>query len=195
MAANTIDLAKLVHERIAPKIAEYGLELPAFYVENISLPEEVEKVLDKRTSTSIAGDLSKYTEFSAAEAMTKSAENPGGAAAWPRAWAWAWAWRWPTAWPAPGRGARARRAGAAARLGRGPDAASAAGRASAGTWRRTGRRPGPSPATSSAGWPRRGTIGPDTWLWTPGGPDWVRGRDVSELADLFSAPPPPPPAG
>ena len=78
MAANTIDLAKLVHERIAPKIAEYGLELPAFYIENISLPEEVEKVLDKRTSTSIAGDLSKYTEFSAAEAMTKSAENPGG---------------------------------------------------------------------------------------------------------------------
>ena len=78
MAANTIDLAKIVHERIAPMIAEYGLELPAFYIENISLPEEVEKVLDKRTSTSIAGDLSKYTDFSAAEAMTKSAANPGG---------------------------------------------------------------------------------------------------------------------
>jgi hypothetical protein len=40
-----------------------------------------------------------------------------------------------------------------------------------------------------------GTIGPDSWLWTPGGPDWMRGRDVSELADLFSAPPPPPLAG
>ena len=78
MAANTIDLAKIVHERIAPMIAEYGLELPAFYIENISLPDEVEKVLDKRTSTAIAGDLSKYTDFSAAEAMTKSAENPGG---------------------------------------------------------------------------------------------------------------------
>ena len=38
MAANTIDLAKIVHERIAPMIAEYGLELPAFYIENISLP-------------------------------------------------------------------------------------------------------------------------------------------------------------
>jgi hypothetical protein len=38
-----------------------------------------------------------------------------------------------------------------------------------------------------------GSIDPDTWLWTPGGPDWTRGRDVTELADLFSAPPPPPP--
>jgi hypothetical protein len=37
-----------------------------------------------------------------------------------------------------------------------------------------------------------GEVGPDTWLWTPGGPDWRRGRDVGELADLFSAPPPPP---
>ena len=39
-----------------------------------------------------------------------------------------------------------------------------------------------------------GEITPETYLWTPGGPDWRRGRDVSELADLFSAPPPPPAA-
>ena len=78
MAANTIDLAKIVHERIAPMVAEYGLELPAFYIENISLPAEVEAALDKRTATSVAGDLSKYTDFSAAEAMTKAAANPGG---------------------------------------------------------------------------------------------------------------------
>ena len=37
-----------------------------------------------------------------------------------------------------------------------------------------------------------GAIGGDTWLWTPGGPDWRRGRDIAELADIFSAPPPPP---
>ena len=78
MAANTIDLAKIVHDRIAPMVAEYGLELPAFYIENISLPAEVEAALDKRTATGVAGDLSKYTEFSAAEAMTKAAANPGG---------------------------------------------------------------------------------------------------------------------
>ena len=37
-----------------------------------------------------------------------------------------------------------------------------------------------------------GSVTGDSWLWTPGGPDWQRGRDVSDLADLFSAPPPPP---
>jgi hypothetical protein len=39
-----------------------------------------------------------------------------------------------------------------------------------------------------------GSVTGDSWLWTPGGPDWQRGRDVSDLADLFSAPPPPPAA-
>src|SRR3954447_9198854 len=78
MAANTIELAKIVQERIAPTVAEYGLALPAFYIENVSLPAEVEAAMDKRTATSVAGDLSKYTEFSAAEAMTKAADNPGG---------------------------------------------------------------------------------------------------------------------
>jgi membrane protease subunit (stomatin/prohibitin family) len=78
MAANTIDLGKIVAERIAPKIAEYGLELPAFYVENVSLPENVEKALDARTKMGIVGDLAAYQQISAAEAMTAAANNPGG---------------------------------------------------------------------------------------------------------------------
>ncbi|MBD1204689.1 MAG: SPFH domain-containing protein [Rhodobacteraceae bacterium] len=75
MAANTADLAKLITTAIAPQVGEYGLTLPEFYIENISLPEEVEKALDKRTSVGIAGDLNKYMQFSAAEAMGK----PGSA--------------------------------------------------------------------------------------------------------------------
>ena len=79
MAANTKDLGKLVTTAIAPQIADYGLILPEFYIENISLPEEVEKVLDKRTSTGLAGDLSKYMEFNAAEAMTQPNSAAGAA--------------------------------------------------------------------------------------------------------------------
>ncbi len=79
MAANTADLGKLVTTAITPQIAEYGLILPEFYIENISLPEEVEKVLDKRTSTGIAGDLSKYTQFNAAEALANPASAAGAA--------------------------------------------------------------------------------------------------------------------
>ncbi len=192
MAANTLDLAKIVHERIAPKIAEYGLELPAFYIENVSLPEEVEKVLDKRTSTSIAGDLSKYTEFSAAEAMTTSAANPGGgggmAAGMGMGMGMAMAERM----------ARTGPWGSAA-----TNATATAGAAATATpppppggkrWHVAvdGETSGPFSRDELGRMAGEGRIGPDTWFWTPGGPDWVRGRDAGELADLFSAPPPPP---
>ena len=63
---------------IKPVIAGYGLSLPEFYIENVSLPEEVEKVLDKRTSMGVVGDLNRYTQFSTAEAMTAAAANPSG---------------------------------------------------------------------------------------------------------------------
>lgn len=195
MAANTLDLAKIVHERIAPAIGDYGLELPAFYVENISLPEEVEAVLDKRTSTSIAGDLSKYTEFSAAEAMTKSAENPGGGGGM-------------AAGMGMGMGmAMAERMARSGPWGTAPAAPAPAAPAPASTtpppppggkrWHvaKDGQTSGPFTRDDLGPMASDGTIGPDTWFWTPGGPDWVRGRDVGELADLFSAPPPPPPAG
>ena len=78
MAANTADLGKLVAKEISATIAEYGMELPELYIENISLPPAVEEVLDKRTSMGIVGDLGRYTQFSAAEAMTRAASNPGG---------------------------------------------------------------------------------------------------------------------
>ena len=80
MAANTPDLGRLLATRIAPELAEFGLEMPALYIENISLPPAVEEVLDKRTSIGLAGDLGKYTQFSAAEAMGAAAANPSDGA-------------------------------------------------------------------------------------------------------------------
>jgi len=78
MAANTRDLGKLVATEIAPMLDNYGLVVPELYIENISLPEAVEAVLDKRTSVGLAGDLGKFTQYSAAEAMTSAAANPAG---------------------------------------------------------------------------------------------------------------------
>jgi hypothetical protein len=71
MAGNTADLGGLVTTAIAPKIAEYGLTIPEFYIENISLPPEVEKALDKRTSMGVVGDLNKYMQFNAAEGLAQ----------------------------------------------------------------------------------------------------------------------------
>src|SRR6056297_141844 len=78
MAANTADLGKLVAEAISATIAEYGLTIPELYIENISLPPAVEKALDKRTSMGVVGDLGRFTQYSAAEAMTAAAKNPSG---------------------------------------------------------------------------------------------------------------------
>ena len=55
MAANTRELARLVTEAIDPRFSAYGLTLPAFYIENISLPTEVQKALDSRTSDGLTG--------------------------------------------------------------------------------------------------------------------------------------------
>ena len=65
--------------RIAPEFANYGLELTTILVENVSMPPEVEQALDRRTSMGVVGDLSKYTQFQAAEAMRTAAANPGAA--------------------------------------------------------------------------------------------------------------------
>src|SRR6056297_2400091 len=79
MAANTGDLGKLIASAIDPTMKQYGLTIPELYIENISLPAAVEEALDKRTSLGLAGDLGKFTPYSAAEAMTAAAKNPGGA--------------------------------------------------------------------------------------------------------------------
>lgn len=207
MAGNTLELARLVHERIAPMVGDYGLELPAFFIENISLPTEVEAVMDKRTSTAVAGDLQKYTDFAAAEALGKAAENPGGGgigAGIGMGMGMGMADRlsrsgpWGSAPAAPAEGGTP--AGAA------PAGAAAGSVSGAGTpppppaetkWHVAvdGKATGPYAKAALAEMVAAGSLTPESWLWTPAGPDWIRGRDVAELADIFGAvPPPPPPA-
>ena len=79
LAANYDQLAQFVLGRIAPEFANYGLELTTILVENVSLPPEVEQAMDRRTSMGVVGDLSKYAQFQAAEAMRTAAANPGAA--------------------------------------------------------------------------------------------------------------------
>jgi hypothetical protein len=97
-------------------------------VQNVSLPEELQKILDQKIGMGMVGnDMGKFMQYQTAQAIPNW-PKPGRAAAW-RAmpWAWAPAWRWARCWrrtcrPACRAGA-ARRAAAAA-----PAAAAAAGR-------------------------------------------------------------------
>lgn len=83
LAGNYDDLSQFVSERISPEFTAYGLEVSNLLIENISLPEEVELAMDKRTSMGVIGNLNDYARYQAAEAMTDAASNPwgGGAAA------------------------------------------------------------------------------------------------------------------
>ncbi|NLO86345.1 MAG: hypothetical protein GX096_13135 [Clostridiales bacterium] len=78
LAANYTELSQYVKKELNPKAEALGLALTDFVIENISLPEEVEKMIDKRTSMGVVGDLGKYTQFQAAEAMREAANNPSG---------------------------------------------------------------------------------------------------------------------
>ena len=80
LASRYDELSARALETLAPRVEGLGLELCGFVIENISLPEEVEKAIDRRTSMGVAGDLNRYAQFQAAEAMREAASNPGGMA-------------------------------------------------------------------------------------------------------------------
>lgn len=80
MAANQAVLGQKIADQMKPTFAALGLELNQFVVENISLPDELEKVIDQRIGVTMAGDLGRYTQFEAAQALPIAAANTGGAA-------------------------------------------------------------------------------------------------------------------
>lgn len=80
MAANQAALGKKIEEQMRPAFAALGLELDQFVVENISLPDELQKIMDQRIGVNMAGDLGRYTQFETAQSLPVAAANGGGAA-------------------------------------------------------------------------------------------------------------------
>src|SRR5271156_986124 len=81
MAANQGALAEKISEQLKPSFADYGLVLDSFIVENLSLPDELQKILDQRISMNVIGDLGRYTQFQVAQSIPIAAANEGGGAA------------------------------------------------------------------------------------------------------------------
>jgi membrane protease subunit (stomatin/prohibitin family) len=80
MAANQGALAEKISEQLKPAFTDYGLTLDTFVVENLSLPEELQKVLDQRISMNVLGDMGKFTQYQVAQAIPIAAGNEGGGA-------------------------------------------------------------------------------------------------------------------
>lgn len=183
MAANTQDLGKIVATAITPAIAAYGLTIPEFYIENISLPEAVEAALDKRTSMGIVGDLNRYMQFNAAEALARGDGGAAGAAMGAGL----------------GAGIGMAMGGRLGPWGTSPEAAAAP--------------PPPPPPPVEKVWHiaeegaakgpfgrghlgrlvADGSVTRETLVWAQGMDGWRPAGEVAELAPLFTVMPPPPP--
>jgi len=81
MAANQIELGQKIREQLQPVFSDLGLALDAFVVENLSLPEELQKLLDQRIGMAMVGEMGRYTQFQVAQSLPVAAANPGGGAA------------------------------------------------------------------------------------------------------------------
>jgi membrane protease subunit (stomatin/prohibitin family) len=81
MASNQSHLASVMLESLRPVFSDLGLGLDSFVVENISLPEELQKLLDQRIGMNMIGDMNRYTQFQVAQSMPIAAANEGGGAA------------------------------------------------------------------------------------------------------------------
>jgi len=78
MAANQNALAERISEQIKPAFTEYGLTLDSFVVENLSLPDELQKILDQRIGMTMVGDMGRYTQYEVAQSIPIAAANEGG---------------------------------------------------------------------------------------------------------------------
>jgi membrane protease subunit (stomatin/prohibitin family) len=81
MAANQALVGEKISEVLKPVFADLGLGLDSFVVENLSLPDELQKILDQRISMNMLGDMNKYTQFQTAQSIPIAAANEGGGAA------------------------------------------------------------------------------------------------------------------
>ena len=199
MAANTQDLSRIIGEAIEPTLDEYGLSMPELYIENISLPPEVEAALDRRTSMGIVGDLNRYSQFSAAEAMRTAASTPdsgmgagigmGMGAGMGMGMA--------------GQMAQNAMGGAAGPWGAAPQQQAPAAAAppppppAEKVWHiaENGATKGPYGRANLGQMVTDGSFTRDTLVWTAGQDGWKKAGDITELAQLFTVAPPPPPPG
>lgn len=80
MAANQTMFSEQMKLELDPSFWDYGMKLCTFYVQSVTLPDELQQYLDKQSSMNLVGDMNKYAQFQVAESIPKAAENPGGLA-------------------------------------------------------------------------------------------------------------------
>jgi membrane protease subunit (stomatin/prohibitin family) len=79
LAANQIEFAKAMSAATAPAFEAIGLKLEGVTVQSVSLPEELQKILDQKIGMGMVGnDMGKFMQYQAAQALPKMAEGAAG---------------------------------------------------------------------------------------------------------------------
>jgi membrane protease subunit (stomatin/prohibitin family) len=78
MAANQVALGQKIAEGLNPMFTDLGLALDSFVVENLSLPDELQKMLDTRVGINMLGDMNKFTQYQVANSLPIAAANESG---------------------------------------------------------------------------------------------------------------------
>ncbi|MES2632523.1 MAG: SPFH domain-containing protein [Pseudomonadota bacterium] len=85
LAANQIEFARALSTELTPAFEAIGLRLEGMTVQNVSLPEELQKLLDQRIGMGMVGnDMGKFMQYQTAQAipeMAKAAGSGGGSVA------------------------------------------------------------------------------------------------------------------
>ena len=184
-------MGNMLKERIGPDFEAMGLELCEVQVQDIGLPEEVEKAIDKRGAIAAIGNLQAFTQYETANAIHDAATTPNSAAG-----------------AGMGLGAGFAMGGNMfGQMGAAQAAANAGGAAAASAMPPplpaamafhvaiNGQQAGPFDMGTLQGQAGSGSLKRDSLVWKAGMAQWVKAGEVPELAALFASMPPPlPPA-
>ena len=78
LAANQVMFAEALANALQPAFARIGLKLESVTVQNLSLPEELQKILDQKIGMGMVGnDMGKFMQYQTAQAIPKFAEGAG----------------------------------------------------------------------------------------------------------------------
>jgi membrane protease subunit (stomatin/prohibitin family) len=79
LAANQVEFAKQLREATGASFEALGLKLEGVTVQNVSLPEELQKILDQRIGMGmVGGDMGKFMQYQTAQSLPKFAEGGAG---------------------------------------------------------------------------------------------------------------------
>ncbi len=80
LAANQILFAEALRKQLDPEFAKLGLKVEQLTVQSLSLPEELQKILDQKIGMGMVGnDMAKFMQYQTAQAIPKMAEGAAGA--------------------------------------------------------------------------------------------------------------------